>query len=437
MPITTYEELLAELGRVGKLKTPLDPAGLIGRDALSACRAVAQRASDFASETDLADATGQAILSEIEAIHESEDRLIARAMFAVPEEDYGGKNVGERKDRLEELEGILSSKWDSRRNEILQRIAYGLNRGAQKEQAGDSGGTRVSDPRKLPVDPRKSPTDYRAMSRTRLAQKAAVLHYAGLTTLFVRAYDDALSRATPTRGHFHYEPTTNYLFNAYVAFVYDGVLYSIAEGEGEPPPGDLTDEELAPFVSVEAARAWSLARDGFPDNVVRRLLQLWSTVSYYSCLAPSKVTDKMRRALHHWEGELGFVPRGVDEITKALPVMALEANRDERYKAMHQPHFAVGIKCYKRWHAWLRDAPDRDIADITGAAGAFAAIFSNSNLPLETDVNSRAWLGAQKALAIYYEFDERESVFDGQSLRELASSYFDMTSAMLVKRRTV
>ena len=432
MPITPYEALLTELGRVGKLKTPLNQAGLIGRDALSTCPVVVQQAGDFASETDLADAASQAILSEIEAIRESEDRLIARAMFGVPEEDYGGKNVGERKDRLEELEGILPSKWDSRRNDILQRLAYGLYQGSQEKQASDD-----SEPNKQVPDPRKFSVDYRAMSRTRLAQKAAILHYAGLTTLFVRAYDDALSRATPTRGHSHYEPTTNYLFNAYVAFVYDGVPYSIAEGEGEPPPADLTDEELAPFVSVEAARAWSLARDDFPDNVVRGLLQLWSNVSHYSSLAPSKVSIKMRQALHHWRGELGFVPRGVDEITKALPVMALEANRDEHYKAIHQPHFAVGIKCYKRWHAWLREAPDRDIADITGAAGAFAAIVSNSDLPLETDVNSRAWLGAQKALATYYEFDERESVFDGQSLRELANSYFDMTSAMLVKRRTV
>ncbi len=426
MAETAYRELLLELERIGKQKAPLDPDGLIGRPSLLTSAGVVRVAGDDATETELAESASTAIRAEIEAIRDPEDRLIARAMFAVSD-SYQGKNVGERKERLEDQEGILPSRWDSRRKPILQRIAFGLSQSTRLTEH-----VRSHDDGRTARPPGKPFVDYRAISRTNQALNAAILHYAGLTTLFARAYDEAISAATHT-SRFGHHLTTNYLFNAYVAFVYDGVPYSRAEVEGDPPPSDLSDEDLAPFGSMEEARAWLLARDGLPLDVVERLLRLRAIVSHYSCLAPSTVSNKTQQALENWAGALRFRPRGVSEITKALPVATLEGDRSELFNRLDKPLLAHGARCYKRWHEWLKNAPDRDIAHITSASGAYAAMLGSHSV-LQTDVSGRALLGAHKALATYYEFDERDPILDGKSLRELADSYFTMTSPMLAKR---
>jgi hypothetical protein len=387
-------ELAKELGLIAKHLFPLDPTNLEERDRLLECQAVIELATTGATREHLADCAGQAIPTAIMAVEDNTDQLIAKAMFALSE-NYRGKRIWQRKELLEETEHILRYTWDDRRGKVLHSVARMLRH--PKKAASD-----------INVPPR--PPDSSRLEGVALqAQRAAILHYAGLATLFAQEFDqksqdESAKLRTPSRAYF---------FNAYI-----GLLY-----------GPWFEMTSAPTGKLTLRQAYT---DELDKTTITHAGRLGNTLDGAAPIGPtSNIEDRAIRALHFMtqaEVESSTSYSTVLAFNELLPNVDAHRWLDQETLALIdvQPRL---MDVYDRWCWWLRDSLGNDegrkeVECIAGASGALSVLLGERS-GVRVAIQTAARTLAHKAIATYYDTPDWQPLSDGRSLRQEADIYFD------------
>jgi hypothetical protein len=411
--------LVRELGEVQKERRPLEASSFDGKAHILTSPAVQRLAGARATEVQRAECASKALLTAIEELSDEKALRIARAMFAVPEV-YQGKTVTKRKEKLDELERIAPSTWDSRRKPILKKLAFALRLGSLPSSLGE----RDQYPRAQPA------VDDSGL--TNLAQTAALLHYAGLTTLFVADFDRQLVESPYYLGQDR-TPTAEFLFHAYVGFAYGLAIGSkTSEKRILMSPRVLETslgERLPLEIATQLARLWQSTRDTSPisppsiDSAdLARFLFLGETL-YTTGIPPNMASL----------GADGLV--GVTVDTGPGQKMVRMSPAPDTYRDWADTHY------YKTWCKWVATslflrkyiAGPTDIETMTGLSGAFGAVLGKHH-EIARPVHSRARTIACKMLTTYYSFDEWHPVVKERTLREHADTFFDTHSLLLVQK---
>jgi hypothetical protein len=239
---------------------------------------------------------------------------------------------------------------------------------------------------------------------THLAERAAVLHYAGLGALFAYDFDDELcDNHIPVSWLDPLIPRTTlsqYLFTSYITFVYNNFfahLYlknPIAEESPERFPQRL------------------------PAHATDLLLSLCQRIAGCSPVGPHGFTDDSRLAFN------ASVPLGFDE-----------AEVREAYETKWRPwccgHTPAGV--IARSGPGTKNHFVEAVTPMTAASGAVIHVLAE-NLPLNVPIHAHGRLMAHKALANSYQFDEWAPILDGKSLRYRTDVYFDLESTQLTNQ---
>lgn len=171
--------LCQELGKIGRLLHPLDPAKLIGRAALLDTPTMNPISGAHASEADRAHYAVKAIRIAISRVTPLRDKHIAEAMFGLGE--FDGKTVEARKEMLEsDPYHVTRDEYAKRRPWALENVALNLTY-AYKELSSEAQYSSTA-----PPAPFIEIATYLAMYITNIMST-------GLSVLFLR--DDNESRA--------------------------------------------------------------------------------------------------------------------------------------------------------------------------------------------------------------------------------------------------
>jgi hypothetical protein len=366
-----------------------------------------------------AESASKALLAAIESLSDDEKALrIARAMFAVAKV-YQGEKVTKRKELLDELEHIPPSTWDTRRKSILDGIAFELRSGNTASRHASRDGVPL--PRVQPaVD---------SSGLTQLAQMAALLHYAGLTTLFVADFDRQLVES-PNYLSQDRTPTAEFLFNAYVGFTYGLTVSSKALKERVVMSPRVLEVSLGERVPVEIAT---------------QLARLWQSTRDASPISPSSIDPAdLSRFLYLGERiyRTGMLPNMASQTSDGLTGVAVDTGPGRSVVrislAPDSPYEWANTHYYETWCKWLTVSlllkssavEPTNIEVMTGLSGAFGSVLGEYH-QLVMPVYSQARTIAHKMLATYYSFDEWHPIVEGQSLRQSADTFFDTHSLSL------
>jgi hypothetical protein len=412
-PDEKVADLAEELGGIAKLLFPLDAAELLEYAGVLKCQAVIDLAARERRENDLAGCAAEAIPVAIGSIRDATNRLIAGAMFAVSS-GYADKQIGERKGLLEK-KGISRFTWDERRKKVLRLVAYNL---VHPEKVDSSVGKTTPRIRAIP------PLRGVALQ----AQRATILHYAGLATLFVQQLDkellgDDLQSSVTSRT-----PSQAYFFNAYISLMYGPWFELAARPSGELAIGQTYSDEMS-------------------ATTLTRIEQLGQILDQSSPIGPTmNIENAAVRALHfmtYVDATASTDNIQVLAFNELLPAVdayewvdwqavANEPPVDNSYPKSAQPKL---MEVYGAWCGWLRadmsaKESGQGVADITGASGALSNSLSEQSevkAPIQTVARSLA----HKAIATYYDTPDYEPLNDGRSLRQRADTFFDKEGTRL------
>jgi len=391
--------LYGELGSIAKQPSPLDEANLVTREHLLKCEAVAQLVAAAGHDAKPRAAyVAIAIEQAIGRIESGENRDIAEAMFALVSPAYKGQSVRERKKLLKTDRQIPTSKWDDRRRHVLLAVA-----------------TQLRNP---PATP--SPT----LTRSRLtpkiapvfgvelqARQAAILHSAGLATLFVRHFDQVLHGShAPLRT-----PSQAYFFNSYIALMYG--------------PWFAT-QQTQTGLSIHQAYDANLSK-----TTVDRVDGLVQILDEHSPIGPTRNMDNSAvRVLHFFAQIRAAIPFGNIDLlvfNELLPSVDAHLWVDQDGELMDQTLVPSLMSVYETWVHWLGSQlaqsdgeKNGGIGHITRASGSLAEVLGSTPA-----MQSVARTLAHKAIGSYYEMPEWELLGDGKSLKQYADAFFEQSIA--------
>lgn len=418
-PEETEKALVRELGEVQKERRPLEPSSFAGKDYVLKSPAVQRLAGAGATDMRRAECASKALLTAIGELSDEKALRIARAMFAVSEV-YQGKTVTERKEKLDALERIAPSTWDSRRKPILKKLAFTL----RLDSAPSSPDESVQYPRAQPA------VDDSGL--TNLAQMAALLHYAGLTTLFVADFDRELVE-TPYYLNQERTPTAEFYFNTYVGFAYGLTISSKASKKRTLMSPRVLETSLG---------------ERLPLEIATQLARLWQSTRDTSPTSPSSI-DQADLARFMFLGETiyrtAIPPNMASLIADGLVGVTVDTGPGQKRvrvsPAPDTPRDWADTPYYETWCKWLATslflrkyiAGPTDIETMTGLSGAFVSVLGKHH-ELMVPVYSRARTIAYKMLTTYYSFDEWHPVVRDRSLREHVDTFFDAHSSTLAQK---
>lgn len=411
--------LVCELGEVQKERRPLEPSSFDGKDHILTSPAVQRLAGARATDVQHAECASTALLTAIEELSDEKALRIARAMFAVLEV-YQGKTVTKRKETLDELERIAPSTWDSRRKSILKKLAFALRR----DSAPSSPDERDQYPRAQPaVD---------SSGLTNLAQMAALLHYAGLTTLFVADFDRQLVES-PYYLDQERAPTAEFLFHAYIGFAYGLTISAIKSKKRMVMSPRVLEISLGECLPLEIAT---------------QLARLWQSTRDVSPISPSRINHAdLARFLVLGDAiyGTGIPPNMASPTSDGLPGVTVDTGPGQKIVRVSPAHDTyrdwADTHYYETWCKWLamslfvrkHIAQPTNIETMTGLSGAFGAVLGRHH-EIALPVYSRAHTIACKMLTTYYSFDEWHPVVKERTLREHADTFFDTHSLLLAQK---
>jgi hypothetical protein len=418
MPGEEDKELVRELGEVQKKRRPLEASSFAGKDHILNSPAVLRLAGAHATDVQRAECAGTALLTAIQELSDEKAVRIALAMFAVSTV-YQGEKVTERKKKLEDLEKIASSTWDTRRNPILEELAFALRRGSVPSSSDES----AQYPRvQLATD---------SSGLTNLAQTAALLHYAGLTTLFVANFDRQLVESPYYLGQDR-TPTAEFFFNTYVGFAYGLTISSNISTKRTMMSARVLETSLGKRLPLEIAT---------------QLARLWQRTRDASPISPSSI-DPADIARFLFLGETiygtGIPPNMASLAADGLPGIAIDTGPGQtsfRLSSTPDPHDWAGSHYYETWCKWLATSlflrkhiiGPTNVETMTGLSGAFVSVLGKHH-QIAIPVYSRARTIAYKMLTTYYAFDEWHPVVKERSLREHAEIFFDTHNSTLAQK---
>jgi hypothetical protein len=368
-----YKELLA----IGRDKKTIRADALYDCTHLLNCAEVRRRAGLDANQARLALCASEAIQVAIANIVTPTTREIAEAALCATK-DFKGLKVQER---IHKLEGISEKQFKYHRGLAFREIVRFLT---SDISAPDSAiPLRTSQGQR-----QEAASDHDLRYLTRLAERAATLHYGSLAILFANALDEKLRAGDNTfrRYNFGVEgyPLKAHLFKTIVSFIYGRY-----PSRG-PETSCFADEFL---------------REGYEHQylkppVAKQLIALWKATADSTPIGPSKCD----------ETEVGY-----------LVLVAHDTD---------QIHLARGA--YAQWDLWLHSIrPEtleahlaRLVTPLVTISYRFALLLSQ-HVRFNTPIHSRAKLMTYKAIASCYDFDEWVPLLDGPSLRHQADAYFE------------
>lgn len=404
LPETELEALVKELGLLAKKPSPLDEAELAKCGRLLSCEAVTNlMAGDGPNAKPPVTYAATAIEEAVENIEDEKDRLIALAMFALMSPAYKGQAVSKRKELLERDRTIMATMWDDRRDKVLVAVATKL-RNPSPRQSIASGShaalTRSTRPR-LGIDLQ--------------AQQAAISHSAGLTTLFVRHFDQVLHGSNvPLRT-----PSQAYFFNSYIALVY-GPWF---ETRGNPD-GTLTFHQRYD--------------DGLSKAALARIECHAQVLDSRSPLGPTRnLAISAVRALHFFAQVRATISVGNTDLlafNELLPSVDGYQWVDQDGEPIDQSAIPRLMSVYDTWSHWLRNdlasGEAEGVTSITSASGALADLlgrYASSTAAIRTTARTLS----HKAVSSYYDMPQWELLGDGKSLKQYADAFFDRETLAL------
>ena len=168
------DPLFVELGKIGRLRNPLEPARLTQYDRLLASKEVQRRSGTNASRERLATCASEALRAAVDTITAEPDCHVGQAVFGVAA--FDGLQIGRRQERLYEEHGITIDEYKTRRPRIVQIVMFYLER--------EEPDTTLGPPHPRPdnnkrLSPNSGPPEF-----IPIADLAAELHYAGLACIF-------------------------------------------------------------------------------------------------------------------------------------------------------------------------------------------------------------------------------------------------------------
>jgi hypothetical protein len=398
-------ELADELAQVAKQPVPLNGGSLARREVILHCEAVQALAPGADSGTLISNAE-DAIKAAIESIPVYTERRIARAMFAVDEE-YRDTAIYKRQELLDKNENISSTVWDARRRKVLDAIAAALLAPIAETV------------RPQTSSPQPSIIPLRGVALQ--AQRAAILHYAALATLFVSEFDQELSSGT------FRTPSQAYFFNAYIALMYGPWFELAAQAKGKLALRQSYADEL----------------DG---DTLDRIAHLGQVLDSDSPIGPTThINIKPIQTLHfqtHFEAELALGSHHLLTFNELLPDVDSHEWLESRQMDAHLDDAeteAARVKLmdiYHLWCRWLRaslatDADRASIERLVGASGALSILLSKHSTVKEA-IQTTGRALAHKAIATYYDTPDWQPLPNGRSLRQQADAFFDRTGPTLV-----
>lgn len=399
------DELVDELAQVAKESVPLDQGSFIRRKAILHCDAV-QALAPGADDGTLASQAEVAILGAIESISANIERQIARAMFAV-EDEYRDTPIYERQELLLANENISRHVWNARRTQVLDAVAAAL----LAPVAG------VVGPRPSGTQPTVMPLRGIALQ----AQRAAILHYAALTTLFVSEFDREAGSVNALRT-----PSQAYFFNAYIALMYGPWFELVARPNGKLALRQGYVEELDSEVLARIAHLGQVLDSGSPIGpTTQTASRAAHALHFHAQLEAALATNN-----YHLISFNDLLP-SVDaydwpDQTEAKQLLSSSLANLDRPRLMD---------VYAAWCRWLAhdmagESRGQAVEQLAGASGALSTLLGAR--VKRGAIHTVARSLAQKALGTYYDFPAWEPLADGYSLKQQADAFFDRVGPSLL-----
>jgi len=368
--LKTEEPLYAELGEIGRLLKPLDPASFLGRESLHTCPAVKLRAGNGATPAQLAYHAREALKDAIDSITTTRDSVIAHAIFGLGK--FDGLSIGKRQEILKgDPYNVSIDIYKDHRPKVLGKIIVYLS----NETPTDKQQPRVLTTHPLPVHKLYRPDKKTADANSDLARSAARFYYAGLASLFAAKLDAELIADRISIPHHDIAACEINAFETYAAL-------------GTTDIFDTDDPE--PYTVIER----------FCEEDCKSLMLLTQTIRQCDPFTPAQRDTLEIHSLGLW-GQLttdGNEARVIYNTT---------------------------------WHDWYKHNAHEGTASapsgleiLTAKAGAIGLIYGGA-VGYEEPVLVDARRIAHTVLAQYYDFDEWAPLLEGRSLRDYAASYFD------------
>ncbi|HEV3070445.1 MAG TPA: hypothetical protein VGY76_03345 [Solirubrobacteraceae bacterium] len=369
--ISTRHPLYAELALIGRRDRSIKPEYLGDYDRLMQCSEVRRRAGADASPSELAEHASQAIADAVQAIPRPDVRQVGEAALCVLTR-YEGLSPNEREDRLWETpDRVTKDQYKERRRAVLKSVVIYLER---KSDASTVLEKIQSTPVRL-TDATEQ--DKIVLDLRTIGEIAADMHFAALACSFVDNFQgfqpDNPGDYFPDRWEV-WDACQNRLLETMINFA---IHYE----------GDNDDEAFADACSQHLNS----------DEIDQCLLYL-QTVHHSS---PPVASDTRQRIIQYRSDLINGTTQSDD------PLWHLR--RD------------VLRPWYENWP---------DLVAIAAASGRLALLIART-VSYETPVLSESRRRAYKSVAYFYDFDDLEPAFNGQSLREKVQTHFDTESARL------